>query len=99
MTRPLSPGSPWLSRDAAYAMLVEDGLAPAEVPAEAIRSALTGAVADGQVAGVAVATGTATRGAFSMAGGAAGAGTDTVDVSPSRGGEAAAPPDVVRVSA
>ena len=35
MTRPLSPGSAGLSRDAAYAMLVEDGLARVEASAPA----------------------------------------------------------------
>lgn len=56
LARTLAPGSAGLPREAAYAMLVAEGLAPALVPPGAIRDALAAAVADGEVAGVPVAS-------------------------------------------
>jgi urea transport system permease protein len=52
----LDPGTRALPREAAYAMLVSEGLAPAPVPPQAIREALAAAVEGGEVAGVPVAS-------------------------------------------
>jgi urea transport system permease protein len=49
----LEPGSDVLSREAAYAMLVDEGLAPARVSQAEIRTALEAAVADGTITDVA----------------------------------------------
>jgi urea transport system permease protein len=49
----LEPGSDALSREAAYAMLVDEGLAPARVSQAEIRTALEAAVADGTITDVA----------------------------------------------
>ena len=55
VARILSPGSDDLPREAAYAMLVEAGLAPPRVGDDAIRNALVGAIEDGRVGNVPVA--------------------------------------------
>jgi len=56
LARTLEPGSTALSVDEAYAMLVEAGLAPAEVTAEMRRDALIAHVTGNEVAGVRVHT-------------------------------------------
>jgi urea transport system permease protein len=52
----LTPGSDALPREEAYQMLVDEGLAPPLVEADQVNAALIAAIADGQVAGVAVST-------------------------------------------
>lgn len=56
VARRLDPGSDALSRDAAYAMLVEAGLAPARITPASLREALSANISDGAVAGVPVHT-------------------------------------------
>ena len=56
VARPLAPGTAALPREAAYAMLVERGLALPRVAPAAIRDALVAAIADGAVAGAPVAS-------------------------------------------
>ncbi|GAA0312689.1 urea ABC transporter permease subunit UrtB [Rhodovulum strictum] len=55
IARRLSPGSDALEREAAYAMLVEAGLAPPRIGRSEIRAALAANVEDGRVGGVPVA--------------------------------------------
>jgi urea transport system permease protein len=57
----VEPGSDALSREAAYAMLVDEGLAPARVSQAEIRAALESAVADGTITDVAGLNSTAAR--------------------------------------
>ncbi len=56
IARELRPGSDALPAEAAYALLVDEGLAPPRVTRDARDAALIAAIADGQVAGVPVAT-------------------------------------------
>ncbi|MAY89390.1 MAG: urea ABC transporter permease subunit UrtB [Pseudooceanicola sp.] len=54
VARTLKPGSAALPRDAAYQMLVAEGLAPARISPEAMRAALAENITDGRVGGVPV---------------------------------------------
>ncbi|MEM6846500.1 MAG: urea ABC transporter permease subunit UrtB [Pseudomonadota bacterium] len=56
VARTLDPGGATLSRDDAYVMLVEAGLAPAVIGADARDAALVANIKDGTVAGLEVAT-------------------------------------------
>ncbi|MBF9058337.1 urea ABC transporter permease subunit UrtB [Rhodobacterales bacterium HKCCSP123] len=55
IARELRPGSDALSREAAYAMLVDEGLAPPRVGRSDILSVLAGNIVDGAVGGIPVA--------------------------------------------
>jgi len=56
VARILTPGTEALPREAAYALLTEAGVAPAVVPREARKEALIANIANGEIAGIQVAS-------------------------------------------